>query len=269
MLYAFQNLSNKLTQLGYPEGTESGFRVIRRDLTQEEQAGNIDFRNHGVYLTIDGQEYKGYMYIKHPFIVNYGNKFTKFHVTNCEVIQEQRAKGKFANKYYWHNSNLVDLTDTQTGDEFMQVSLELCLKCKFQLNISEYSDTQGFFSLLDQQEQEDINQEYEVDIFGYTLHWQKISREFRQEKEYICESCGIMIEIPGDRRYIHVHHKSGNKLNNRRNNLESLCVLCHAHKDKAHEHNFERRRMQADIKAFIEKYRDKLKELNNKYLDRR
>lgn len=266
MLYTFEKLSERLSQLGYPDATESGFRIIRRDLTQEEQAGNIVFKEDGVYLTIDGQEYKGYMYIKHPFIVNYGNKFPKFHTTNCEVVQEQKAKGKFDNRYYWHNSNLVDLTDTQTGDEFNQVLLDLCSKCKAQSGITEYSDTQGFFNLLDQQEQEDINQEYEVDIFGYTLDWQQISREFRKEKNYTCESCGIIIEIPGDRRFIHVHHKSGNKLNNRRNNLQCLCVLCHSHTDTTHEQNFVGRRMQTEIKTFIEKYRPQLEKLGNRYL---
>ena len=49
MLYTFENLAARLTELGYPEATESGFRVIRRDLTQEEQAGNIDFRDDGIY----------------------------------------------------------------------------------------------------------------------------------------------------------------------------------------------------------------------------
>jgi hypothetical protein len=266
MLYTFSTLAQRLTQLGFPEATETGFRVMRLDLTKEEQAGNIEFKDDGIYLTIDGKEYKGYMYIKQPFIVNYGNKFPKFHITNCETIQEQRASGRFAHRYYWHNSNLVDLTDAQTGKEFNQVPIEICSKCKAQACVFDYTDTKGFFSLLDQQEQNDLNKEVEVDIFGYTLDWQQISREFRKEKEYTCESCHIKIDELSDRRFIHVHHKSGNKLNNRRNNLECLCVLCHAHKDTTHEHNFERRRMQADIKAFVHKYRQLLEELGNTFL---
>lgn len=265
MLYTFQNLTNKLTQLGYPEGIESGFRVIKRDLTQEEKAGNIEFRQDGVYLTIDGQEYKGYMYLKYADISRYG--LPKFHITNCQTILDQRANGRFDGKYFWHNSNTVSIENRANGEIHENVNLGLCNYCRNQSAITDYTDTEGFFSLLDKQEQEDINQEYEVDIFGYTLDWQQISREYRKEKDYTCESCGIMIDIPADKRFIHVHHKSGNKVNNRRNNLECVCVLCHAHKDKTHEHNFERRRMQADIKAFIEKYKDKLNELGNEYLD--
>ena len=125
MLYTFEQLAIFLTLGGYPEANQRGIQIIRRDLTLEEQAGNIEFKDGGIYLTINGQEYKGYMYIKNPFIVNYGNKLPKFHITNCEVIQDQKAKGNFEHRYYWHNSNLVDLTDTQTGDEFNQVSYSL------------------------------------------------------------------------------------------------------------------------------------------------
>ncbi len=265
MLYTFENLAARLTQLGFPEATESGFRVIRRDLTQEEQAGNVQFREDGIYLTIDGREYKGYMYLKYPNVNRFG--LPKFHITNCQTVIEQRQSGRFDGRYFWHNSNTVTIEDRTNGQVHENINLNLCNFCRHQSDISEYSDTQGFFSLLDQQEQEDINQEYEVDIFGYTLDWQQISKEFRKEKEYTCENCKIAIDIPADRRFIHVHHKSGNKLNNRRNNLECLCVLCHAHKDATHEHNFERRRMQADIKAFIEKYKDKLNELGNEFID--
>ena len=265
MLYNFSNLARKLTQLGYPEPLESGFRVIKRDLTQEEQAGNIEFREDGIYLTIDGNEYRGYMYLKYPSVARYG--FPKFHITNCQTVLDQRARGQFDGRYFWHNSKTVTIEDRTNGNIHENKNLSLCGYCRNQSSITEYADTQDFYSLLDQQEQEDINQEVSVDIFGYTLDWPQISREYRKEKKYTCENCGIKIDQPNDRRFIHVHHKSGNKLNNRRDNLESVCVLCHANKDATHEQNFGRRIMQASIRAFIKKYRDELEELRNEYLD--
>ncbi len=264
MLYIFSNLAQWLTQLGFPEATETGFRVIRRDLTQEEQAGNVEFKEDGINLTIDGREYKGYMYLKYPNVNRFG--LPKFHITNCQTVLDQRQSGRFDGRYFWHNSNTVTIEDRANGQVHENVNLRLCNYCRQQSDISEYSDTEGFFSLLDQQEQEEFNQEFEVDIFGYTLDWQQISREFRKEKEYTCESCNLKIEKPCDRRFIHVHHKSGNKLNNRRNNLECVCVLCHAHKDTTHEHNFVRRRMQAEIKAFTTKYRTELIRLGNPFI---
>ena len=265
MLYIFSNLAQWLTQLGYPESTDTGFRIIRRDLTQEEQAGNIDFKEDSIYLKIDGQEYKGYMYLKYADINRYG--LPKFHVTNCQTILEQRASGRFDGRYFWHNSSTVNIEDRNTGQIHENMALTLCSYCRNKSLITNYSDTQGFHNLLDQQEQTDINQEFEVDIFGYTLDWQQISREFRKEKEYICEHCTIRIDAPGDRRFIHVHHKSGNKLNNRRSNLECLCVLCHANKDANHQQNFERRRMQGEIRTFVSKYRSELNRIENPYVN--
>src|SRR6218665_3820678 len=103
MLYTFENLANKLTQLGYPAAIEGGFRVIKRDFTQEENAGNIQFKEDGMYLVVDGIEYKGYMYMKNYDITSYG--LPKFHITNCQTIIDQRSKGRFDGKYFWHNSD--------------------------------------------------------------------------------------------------------------------------------------------------------------------
>jgi hypothetical protein len=264
MLYDFINLANRLTQLGYPEPSQSGFRVMRRDLTQEEKAGNIDFKEDGIYLTIDGQEHKGYMYLKFPSVGRFG--FPVFHITNCKTILDQRTRGQFDGRYFWHNSNTVTLEDRDNGQIYENANLKLCNNCKRQSLISDYTDTQGFFNLLDTADLESINTEVEVDIFGYTLDWEQISRAYRREKEYTCESCGIRIEEVSDKRFIHVHHKSGNKLNNRKSNLECLCILCHANKDETHEQNFDKKRMQIQVNTFVKKYRERLQQLGNKFI---
>jgi hypothetical protein len=270
MLYTFEQLATFLTQSEYPEANKRGFQIIKRDLTQEEQAGNIEFKEDGVYLTINGQEYKGYMYIKNPFIVNYGNKFPKFHITNCEVIKQQKALGNFANRYFWHNSNLVDLTDTQTGDQFNQVSLELCARCRAQSSVVEYSDTEGFFSLLDQQEIEETSREIQLDMFGRPIDWDNISKEYRKEQNYTCENCGFggdMLESRKDREFIHTDHIVAWELTNmHRDNLKCLCILCHSQKDEIHKVNFSKPGMRKRVQRFLGKYREKLIEIENEYI---
>jgi len=48
-------------------------------------------------------------------------------------------------------------------------------------------------------------------------------RNIRDKKNY-CERCGFVPEIP---QQIEVDHKDGNKRNNDRDNLWSLCSNCH------------------------------------------
>jgi len=267
MLYLFEKLSVKLSELGYPESQSTGFKIIKRDLTLEESEGNIEYKSDGIYLKIDGKEYKGYMYLKSANIGTYG--YPKFHITNCQTIIQQKNQGSFDGRYFWHNSNTVTIQDRgNNGEVHKDVCLALCNYCRAQANIIDYDDTTGFFYLLDNDEREDINKEYEVDIFGYTLDWQKISTQYRKEKEYTCEKCGIKIEVQSDRRFIHVHHRNGDKLNNSKSNLECLCILCHSNVDINHEHNFERRNSQKGIKIFVNNYKDELLSCGNVFVKR-
>lgn len=269
MLYTFSNLAQRLTQLGFLEATESKFRVIKRDLTEEVNAGNIDFKNDGIYLTIDGKEYKGYMYLKLPDIQQYG--IPKFHITNCQTVLGQRNRGQFDGRYFWHNSNTVTLTDRATRKKHENVNLDLCGYCRNQADNVNYGDTEGFFNELDQQEFIDTTSEIELDMFGRPLNWDKISKEYRKEKNYTCEKCGFggeMLENTRDREFLHTDHIVAWELANmKRNNLQCLCILCHSQKDEVHRQNFSKSGMQKRLKRFIDIYRKQLTELGNEYLD--
>jgi hypothetical protein len=269
MLYTFERLATFLTQGGYPDANQRGVQIIRRDLTQEEQAGNLDFRDDGIYLKVNGQEYKGYMYLKYPNVARFG--LPKFHITNCKTILEQRTTGRFDGRYFWHNSKTVTIEDRANGQVHEHVNLSLCGNCERQSSIDEYSDTEGFFSLLDQQEVEETTREIQLDIFGRPLEWDNISKEYRKEQSYTCENCGFggeMLESRKDREFIHTDHIVAWELANmRRNNLQCLCILCHSQKDDVHKTNFSKPGMKKRIQRFLYKYRAKLIELENEYID--
>ena len=267
MIYKFDKLSAKLDELGFERISANGIRIMKRDLTQEANKGNIDFREDGVYLKIDGKEYKGYMYHKFPDIDRYG--LPKFHITDCVTINEQKLNKRFDNSYYWQNSNLVSLTDRKTGKVHNDVELKLCNNCRNKSKVK-YTNTEVFFVTLGSLT-EDVNTEYEVDIMGYPLkpiNWYQVSKAYREEKKYTCEhpSCGITMTEVLDKRFIHVHHKDGNKLNNKISNFECLCVLCHSKEDERHVLNFQKKRMQAEVDAFLKKYSSELRRLGNKYM---
>lgn len=269
MLYTFEQLATFLTQGGYPDANQRGVQIIRRDLTQEEQAGNLDFKDDGIYLNVNGQEYKGYMYLKYPNVARFG--LPKFHITNCKTILEQRATGGFDGRYFWHNSKTVSIEDRANGQVHEDVNLTFCGNCERKTSIDEYSDTEGFFSLLDQQEIEETTREIQLDMFGRPLDWDSISKEYRQEQNYTCENCGFggeMLESRKDREFIHTDHIVAWELANmRRHNLKCLCILCHSQKDEVHKANFSKPGMKKRIQRFLDKYRAKLIELENEYID--
>jgi hypothetical protein len=266
MLYAFSNLKEKLTQLGYPEVTESGFRSIRVDFNTDTfkkavNEGKIKFSEDGIYLTYEGKEWKGYMYMPKYHIQRY-NSMPRFHLTRCNIIEKLFSSG-FGSLYKWSNNKLNDITDRDTNRIYKDEKLQLCIHCQEVIN--GIIDTDDFFKTLETEEVQKM-ENIQVDIFGYTLNWEKISRAYRKEKDYTCEKCGIKIENSYDKRFIHTHHKNGNKLINRKDNLECLCVLCHANTDERHEENFDKKRMQSEVKNFLDKYTQKLKDIGNEYI---
>jgi hypothetical protein len=262
-LYDFTNLSEKLDRLNYPKVLTSRFEIVRKDLSEEENRGNITFKEDGIYLMINGIEHKGYMYIKKPDIVQFGHP--KFHITNCSVIQDQKNRGYFNGHYYWHNSNTVTVQDRNTNELFENIKLKLCARCREKANIEEYRNTQGFFDLLDIQIEQPEN-DIEVDIFGYIKEWQQISKKFRIKNNFTCENCTIKIDNKFDQRFIQVHHRNGNKLNNVISNLQCLCTLCHANVDQRHNINFQKKNSIHEIKSFISKYKDELIRLKNPFI---
>ncbi|MCC9063648.1 hypothetical protein [Flavobacterium piscisymbiosum] len=263
-LYDFKKLSEKLDLLKYSKVTESRFEIVRKDFSEEERRGNITFKEDGIYLMINGIEHKGYMYIKKADVVRFGQP--KFHITNCSVIQDQKNKGYFNGHYFWHNSNTVTIEDRNTHEMYENININLCSRCSDQANIENYRSTQGFFDLLDIQDNDPINNA-ELDMFGYVKDWRQISKKFRIENEFTCDICTIKIENRVDQRFIQVHHRNGNKLINKRDNLQCLCTLCHSNIDEIHIANFQKKRSIREIETFVEKYKEELISINNPYIE--
>jgi hypothetical protein len=141
--------------------------------------------------------------------------------------------------------------------------LSYCNYCKHEL-FDGIKTTQDFFDKLDKTQINSKN--IEVDIFGYVKDKEKISKQYREKKDYTCESCGIKPANILEKRYWHTHHKDGNKTNNSESNLQCLCVLCHSYKDIRHEENFDTKRMKTELDYFVKQYKNELIKINNPYL---
>lgn len=264
MLYQFEKLDKKLDEWGFPSLSRgSGFQIIKGiDFEKAYKSGSISFEDDGIYLEYEGKKYRGYMFIKEPYISRYGT-YPKFHLTRCQTIRQFIEEGKFKIRYEWSNSNVNDLIDKTTREIYKDEVLEYCGYCKQEL-FNNIQTTEDFFQTLDKSEMEENN--IEVDIFGYVRGFERISKAYREKKNYTCESCNISPKETIHRRFWHTHHKDGNKLNNKENNLQCLCILCHSYKDLKHEENFKKNIMKSQLKSFINFYRDELIKIQNPFL---
>lgn len=264
-LYKFERLSRKMDDWGFPRiDTDSGFKVIQRDFEEAFRAGEIRFEWDGIYLDYEGKSYKGYMFIKEYHVTRYSD-FPRFHVIKCETIQKFMQLGIFNQRYIWSNSATNDVVDIDTDTVHPDLNLRLCRNCNRQINDSYYS-TDTFHELL--KGDAVVGEKIEVDIFGYDRNWLQISKAYRKKVNFTCEECGIKITNNFDRRFLHVHHINGDKLNNHESNLKCLCILCHSYTDVGHQHNFNAKRNKSLLKAFVRTFKEDLIQLNNIFLNK-
>lgn len=264
MLYEFKELDKKLDDWGFPTlQTGTGFQIIKGiDFEKAYKAGSISIENDGIYLEYEGKRYRGYMFIKEPYISTYGT-YPKFHLTRCQTIRKFIEEGRFEVRYEWSNSDINDLIDKTTKEVYKDKKLAYCGYCRMEL-FGSLETTEDFFKSLDKDEIENNN--IEVDIFGYVRGKEKISKAIRTKSGYTCKSCSITPDVTIHRRYWHTHHIDGDKTHNKEANLECLCILCHCYKDLKHEKNFDKNRMKIELNTFIKIYRQKLILIKNPYL---
>ena len=65
-------------------------------------------------------------------------------------------------------------------------------------------------------------------INEYPPNWNEISKAERERKHFKCEGCTKNLSKKEHRKFLHVHHRDGDKSNNQKNNLEVLCIKCHS-----------------------------------------
>ena len=257
----------KLLGIQIPESRN--FKIFKEDFTLLENSGNTIFKEDGIYVMIDGIEHKGYLYMPKYFIEKY-NDHPRFHILECITIEAERKSGDFTNRYYFSNNKTVDVTDRTSLKIYSNLKLNICKNCSSlskQRKLGVIKTTEEFFSEIAKVEEAIIK----TDKDGYPIHpisWRIVSRKYREHINYQCENRKCKIQLEGiDKRYIHVHHKNGIKIDCDFKNLEGLCILCHSVKDATHMENFKKRKMSREFQTFLKKYGEELKGLGNPYLN--
>ncbi len=190
-------------------------------------------------------EYKGrkvVVYIRDQ-LVRY--KPYKFHVADCKTLMQMKLNNRY-DRYVVSNRTDGTFTTntTQHGrivEKDIDESLSICWNCMIRLNYNGFTNSnqqtknmilksfnlaEFFEKYTSQIKVEPTHTNVTAPANVYAVHWDNISRQFRERKNWQCEECRI--SLYDKREYLHVHHKDGNKNNNISENLQALCIACHA-----------------------------------------
>lgn len=264
-IYKFESLKDLLRRRGYEVGEAKPYKKIEGAVITWATASTTTFLPDGGVSYIDehGYEHIGFLYKKDYRMDTYPDG-PRMHTRQCQVINDFKQSGGF-HHYRFAETRTVIVSDMDNGYRDIKVTnLKHCGYCsKIILGENHFSGIQGsqdFERLVEESKALEKYRvarhakEQEVDIFGYTKDWKSISDAYREKKDYTCESCGLKIDNPFDRRYIQVHHANGDKLNNSESNLRCLCLFCHAHVDDHHHKRLTTGANKVEYDEFVKMY---------------
>jgi hypothetical protein len=210
------------------------------DVEVDRETGLFLLDNRPVFLYIKGQRYPESVLIDNP------GRGYKFHFSECSTIEKMKQEERFERYVLTHRSDgkfKVIFNDYSSGkDKEGEISLRVCQNCLSKINYKKFNEweyakkmeiVKGFFpgeffetystcfSRLPARSGDLPGKE------GYPDQWNEISLAIRESRGWRCQSCGIDCSAPGDRHFLHVHHRNGVRSDVRAENLVALCVACH------------------------------------------
>ncbi|MFM0518564.1 HNH endonuclease [Caballeronia jiangsuensis] len=250
---SFNSLRERMeaTLIG-PFGPKWQAARIKIPLFDQLQNGGVDVGADQFSELRDGTlEYSGYrvlIYIRDISVINGEETLPRYHLAYCRTLENMKRANRFG-RYVVSNAetgmfhvNIINGDGCSTRREM--VPLKVCQNCldrigwngfKINMRHDDRRESVNGFKL------SDFFKQYPRDLLSkdsaqpaataplntYPFDWQRISEEIRRKRKYKCERCNRELDQSAS-RFLHVHHRNGLKHDNREENLEVLCVRCHA-----------------------------------------
>lgn len=188
------------------------------------------------YFLYDDGENEKYMFAyKSRYATLHWKDLPRFHSEVC------RTRVEFSN-FDFASSMPVNITCTDQNKLLGPKRLKYCRNCNKEINFFSFGtkDKEWFDVIVEIAADRSKQNEYSagaIRLDGYTKDWQQVSYARRAQEDFNCQNCSVHL-ADNDAYFLEVHHKDYNRLNNRKENLEVLCVRCHANVDERHLQNY-------------------------------
>ena len=237
-------------------GAQPVVTAIDLPVIERLQGAGIDVTADQIQILGDGTlAYKGYrvlVYIRDVPTIGSRGSMPKYHFAHCRTL-ETMYRNHRSERYVVaiSDSGLFHVNVLDSGIKSEPVRLDVCQNCLAHIRWKGF-DMQmarsSRLSIVDQFRLSEFFDKYPKDLLAvtpkhssdtapintYTDDWPEVSARTRSRRGNKCEKCSIVL-AGAESKYLHVHHRNGQKHDNINGNLEVLCIGCHA-EEPMHAH---------------------------------
>ncbi|ALP65205.1 HNH endonuclease family protein [Paraburkholderia caribensis] len=247
------------------------FKDIDLPVRERLESAGVDVNFDEVEVLDDGTlAYKGFrvlLYIRDIGSIGHQESMPRYHLAYCRTLDKMRRNSRF-DRYVVANgdSGSFQVNVIENNVRTQHVRLNVCQNCLDEVHWD------GFDMAMSREDRmrlvsgfalPDFFRKYPRDLMAvkpahsadtaplnvYAQDWPEVSERTKQQRGYRCGTCSIVLRQT-DSRFLHVHHRNGQKHDNRDSNLDVLCIGCHA-EEPMHAHM----KRLSDYKTYIERYR--------------
>lgn len=233
--------ATEIVEVGEPEWSDwNGFGIDVGDISEVKANpdGTLSFRGRRVLV-----------YIRDQFLGKDDQlRHYRYHVAECRTLETMRQQERFGRYVVTTRTdrqfvvNLFRRGETAPVKPNEEREMEVCKNCLTTLDWESYTTLSGKAKTRCWREFEPgrFLDKYGSRVKGLPAHspetaplnqypndWNEISLAVRVKSRWRCQKCGRSLAAPGARRWLHVHHRDGNRANCAPGNLEALCLGCH------------------------------------------